>query len=162
MVNKKEKSNFFKMTKRPNLDERLLINFFDKTKYRAIIFNENGEQVGTVKLDRSKQGFKFKDGQYNIKWDCKTHLKRENFFHKFKYFMYIFNNPDPIEFDNEKNNFQTIFNAEQYNVMLETDIARKLNNLVGGLGQFLTGKNILIMLGVGAVAYYFLSGGTLM
>lgn len=158
---KYEDGNFFKITKRPNLDERLLVNFFDKKKYRAIIYNSDGEQIATLNLNRAKSTFEFNGGTYNIKWDCKTFFFRANFFNKYKYFFYTLGNPDPIEYDKENNNFKTNFNADQYSVMLKTKIAKDLNNIGKGISNLLTPKNLIIGLGILVVVYYFMSGGSL-
>lgn len=140
-----------------NLQERILYNFFDNTKYRAVIYNKNYEQIAIIKLDRKNKTFKFNNGSYNVDYTQKTYFKRSNILNNFKYFYYREDLCDPITFNANDQEFS----PELFNNMLETKVIRDLNNVNNKFSDLLTPKNILIGLGVIAVGYYFLSGGTL-
>jgi len=157
----KKKSKKVNDKNKSNLLDKKNVNYFDKKKYRAILYNESGEEVAIVKLKKNERVFYYNDGCYNVKFDNETSLVRKNFFNTYKYFYYQNGNPDPIVFNRVNNNFETKFDAKTYNIMMKTKIANDLNNLSNPLSALFTPRNMIIGVIVLAAIGYFLSGGTI-
>jgi hypothetical protein len=132
---------------------------FFKRKYFAIIFDDNGDFVNCIRFKQKDSTIKFEKRQYNIILDKASHFNRKGLFHDKRFFFYNLNNPNPILINKK---IEPIFSSKLYNIMLETKVATDLNNLAdGGLGQYLTPRNIIIGIIVIGVIIYFTSGGTL-
>lgn len=157
---KKKDSTIIKKenTIKNNIDEKVLINFLDSKKYYAIIYNTNGEQIGLYKLKRDMKNFTFNDKTYIVDFNHDTSFTRSSFWKKHKYFYYNVNNTSPISFSDITN---PKFDTELLNIMLNTKVAKDLNNLSNPLSALLTPKNILIGLAVIGALIYFGNGGTI-
>ena len=125
--------------------------------YKAVFFDDRGEQVGTKKFDRKDAHFKYNDGAYNIAIKESTMFEVKGFFFDKRYFQYNLNDPNPILLDKKR---EPIINARLYNINLETKVARELNDLdKSDFERLFTFKNIIIVLAILGAVYYFASGG---
>ena len=157
MVKKKRKKILGVRLK--NLDERILVNILDKKKYRAIIFNNNGEQIATLPIKRDAKTFTWNKKTYITDFENNTYFKRNNFFKTFKYFFYNINEPKPINLNGLGN---PKFDTELFNTLLETKVVNDLNSANRkGLSELLTPKNVIIGIILLVIGYYFLNGGTI-
>lgn len=130
--------------------------------YYAKFFDERGEYITDKIFRKYNETFKFKNRRYNIE------LKEGSYYEvssiplllKKRYYFYNLSNSNPIKLDKKG---EPIINPNIYNTIIESEEAKKLNNLhKGTLMNFLSEpKNIIILVIICAVGYYFLKGGTL-
>ena len=138
MVKKKRKKILGVRLK--NLDERILVNILDKKKYRAIIFNNNGEQIATLPIKRDVKTFTWNKKTYITDFENNTYFKRNNFFKTFKYFFYNINEPKPINLNGLGN---TKFDTELFNTLLETKVVNDLNSFSDDMNGYIEKPNIV-------------------
>lgn len=128
---------------------------------RALFFDENGDYLGSKTFKRSEKIFKYKKNSYNIdlKYSSFRNINVIPILWDRKDYYYNIGNSNPVLIDKKS---EPIINPELYNIMLETKVARDLNDLSRkGLADFLTPRNILIGLIVVGAIIYFASGGSL-
>lgn len=131
----------------------------DWCKHKALFFDRQGHYVGIKKVRWYEESFAFKDRLYNFLPDKASYFKLKFWFSSVKYYMYNYDDPNPICLDGEN---KPVLHPEAYKRILETDLIKKLNDLPNqGLLSFLLQPKVLITLIViiGAV-WYFASGGT--
>jgi len=159
-----KKTNIKKRSvKKPiNFQEKILSNLLDSTKYRAIIYEDNGDQIAIVPIKRHDKKFNWNGRSYITDFEVGTGAKIKSVFSKYKYFYYNVNNPFPMCFNKENNNIETpAFDTESLDIMLETKVIKDLNNVNKKLFANLDMKTVLIILGIIVAGIYFLKGGTL-
>lgn len=144
--------------KRENLQNKLFVNLFDKKKYRAIIFNSNGEQIAIINIKRDEKTFKWNGKTYKTDFEAKTYLKRSNLFNDFKYFLYQIDNPFPLEFKTF-NKIDTKIKTDELNALLETKVLFDLNKLDNPLSKLFSTKGLIGLAIGGIILYIILSGG---
>lgn len=139
-----------------NLEDNKYINYFDKTKYRAIIYNNNGEQIAVIKLNRKENRFRWNNKSYNVDYNHKSFFMRKTFFKKYKYFFYTTESADQLDLSISE---KIQFNSELYDIMLETKVAKDLNNLNNNWLKNLDFKTVAIAVIIIAGLLYFVSNG---
>lgn len=141
------------------------------SRHIAVFRDSTGHQVGTKIFDiswfsssigLSKKYFFYKDKAYNIKPSLSsridTTLFRKLLFDDY-FYIYDINNPDPIEFLN--GGFCPIMNPEDYKQRLESNLVDALNR--AGRGKFqINWKWIIALIVIALIAYYFISGGSIL
>lgn len=129
--------------------------------FYAKFFDEKGDFIGNKKFNKFDSSFKFKKRRYNIERQKGSYYETSSIpFILFKrFYIYNINNSNPIKLDKKS---EPIIEPEIYNTIIESEEAKKLNNLhnKGFLAQ-LDFKIVLIALGIIAVGIYFLRGGTI-
>lgn len=127
--------------------------------YKAWFWNEAGifEDSRTItKKERNEGRFK-KDKKIYI-YDSNASYKDSKFipFIKKRFFFYNIKEIKPINMKTEK---VSAIEPELLHVMLETEVAKQLNNVdKKGLKDLFTGRNILIGI-VGIIAFIFIMNG---
>lgn len=125
-------------------------------KEYALMKDDNGLDIATIKLNKLENKFVWKGKAYNIKrndvWNFKT---RGMLVHKIYYF-YNINNPNPMSFNKNSKNFEPIISPDLYNRMLENEILIKLNTLSK---PPINWKMVLIIAGIAVAAYLFYQYG---
>lgn len=128
--------------------------------YAGWFFNEKGEYDGIKGLSKNNKDLIYKKGRYfinlsasYIEWTVIPFLWK-----KIRYF-YNVNNSHPITLDKRA---EPPISPELFDVMMETKLARDLNNLSkSGLGELLTPRNIIIAIVVVGIIIYLATGGSL-
>lgn len=128
--------------------------------YRGQFFDENGKHAGKKGFNRFKKWFKFKDGAYNIVLGA-SYIEDHPIplLWKRRTYYYPLDDSNPVTIDGKP---KPAFTPQLYDINLETEVAKQLNDLQKkGLSDLLTGKNLMIV-GAGIlIAIYFLKGGTI-
>lgn len=133
--------------------------FSDYCSHYGVFFDDLGYYVGRVKLDYKERKFYYKDRAFNFKPKESSFFKYATLFRTKKYYFYNINNPDPILIDKK---VEPIMDAGVYKTILDSDLVKKLNPKSNNLLDFIGGwKGLILLLVVGAVIYYFASGGSL-
>jgi len=133
---------------------------FFKKSHIALLFDDRGELLAKKSFRRKDDFFTY-DGErkFNIILQNTTAFEKFGILWNTKYYFYNINNPNPLVLNKK---LEPILNSKIYNVMLETKVARDLNDLTKStLSQLMTPKNIIIVLAILGAVYYFSSGGTL-
>lgn len=121
---------------------------------KAKMFDDKGEFVENVLFSAKETTFKYRKGSYVIDLNCPSYFDDTNYLWDTRYFFYNIGNPSPKILSKKE---QPIINADVFNVIMETDIMRKLNELSkDGLQKYLTFRNIIIVVG-GILVYYYIS-----
>lgn len=141
--------------KKENLQNKLFVNFFDTIKYRAIIYNNRGEQLAIIPINRNEKSFKWKNRRFLLDFNHDTSFNRKNIFSKFKYFIYNINHSSPISFKDIKN---PKFDTEALNLLLETKVLVDLNTPKNKIPDWLNFKTLMIIAVIGGIAYYLIGG----
>jgi hypothetical protein len=137
-------------------DASCQMNLTGITLYRAMLYDDAGEHVTTVKFKRNDKTFTHKKRTYNIMLDKATQFTEENLLFEKRFFQYNINNPNPFLLNKKA---EPIVDAEVYKIQLETKILKDLNDLSkGGLAALLTPRNIIIGLIVIGVLVYLSTG----
>lgn len=132
---------------------------FRKVKYFAIIFDDDGYYVKTIKINKSSKTFKDKINRYNIDILNGSYSVEKRLFFDRKYYYYNQNDPNPLRIDKKS---IPILSPELYNIELETHVARQLNNFGRNkLLALLTPRNLIILGIIIVVGVFFLKGGKL-
>jgi hypothetical protein len=122
------------------------------TLYKAWFFDDGGKYVDTKWFPKHIEHFKYKDKSFIFKSDNPTYIEEKGLFWNTRFYLYPLNNPAPIVLGKKD---KPIITSTDFNTILESELAKKLNDLShGGLGKFLTMKNIII--GAVAIGVYFL------
>eukprot|EP00919_Chromeraceae_sp_WS-2016_P077768 GHVR01183971.1.p1 GENE.GHVR01183971.1~~GHVR01183971.1.p1 ORF type:complete len:161 (-),score=8.72 GHVR01183971.1:46-528(-) len=143
-----------------------LLNF---PRHSAVFVDSNGDYVGKKVIGRSfgalgqkEKTFDYDGGTYNFIPE-KTSRLNFNFSNRLIFDDYIFvyqlYNPNPISF--KGGHFTPVMDSKSYKSRLTNKLVIDLNKIAQG-GFKINWKYVLIGLVVLAVAYYFLSGGTLL
>jgi len=133
----------------------------DWCKHKALFFDECGRFVGkSKKIKVGNLTFSYKDKSYNFIPEKATYFKLTYWFSTTKFYIYRLDNPNPILLNGVD---KAVINPETYRQILESDLIKKLNevskkNIFAWLMQ---PKVLLVILIIGAIAWYFLSGHTL-
>lgn len=132
-----------------------------RTKHIAILFDDKGEYVDDVSFKRNEDVFTYGKGKdnrkYNIVLDNCTIFERHGYLRNKRYYFYNINNPMPFILNKKT---EPYFNSKLYNIMLETKVARDLNNLVKGVwSELFTARNVIIAIIIIGVIVYFTTGG---
>lgn len=129
--------------------------------FYAKFFDARGDFIGNKRFKKFESTFKYKNRRYNVEMQKGSYYETTTIpFILFKRF-YIYNleDPNPIKLDKKS---KPILEPEIYNTIIESEEAKKLNNLhKKGLLANLDMKTIMIILGIIAGAIYFLQGGTI-
>ena len=131
--------------------------------YYALFFDDKGEFVKFTKFNPHSGYFTHKsgsfEGKYNIDLLKPSVWKYRTFLWDSYYYFYLLHNPDPILINKR---VEPILNPELYHTLLETKVARELNDLAKpDWMKLMTPTNILIAVIAIAVIVYFLTGGTI-
>lgn len=130
--------------------------------YRAKFFDERGNKHGNKSFKKKNSTFKYGSGSYNV--DIQEGSFEEDnpiFFPiwKRKSYFYNINNSNPIKLNAKA---EPPISPELYNINLETEVARKLNDLSNSrFSDLLTPRNIIILLAIIALIYYLKTKGTI-
>lgn len=158
----KYKKRSVKKDIRKNLEEKIFVNYFDTIKYKAIIYNNKGEQIAVVSIKRNEKNFSWDGRTYITNFECTTFFKDRRLFSTHKYFLYNINNPFPLEFntENENNSIYTPdFDTEQLNIMLETKVIKDLNNVNKKLFGNIDIRTLMIIAVIIIGGYYLIKNG---
>jgi hypothetical protein len=124
--------------------------------YFAKMFDEKGEHIKDIQIKKFSKIFNFENKSYNIKLKNSSHFDTKGIFWDRRFFIYNISNPDPIILDKKA---EPKIEPELYNIMLETETAKKLNNLSKkGFKDLLTLKNLLIASAIIVGIYLFSTG----
>ena len=127
--------------------------------FYGVLFDDNGDEFGKKRFKRKEEYFTKNKKSYIIDVKNASYFKKEGFILDKKYFFYNKNNPSPLRLDKK---CEPILNSDSFNSLLETKVIREMNKLdKGTFGDLFTFRNILIVLGVLGVIYYFSTGGTI-
>lgn len=128
--------------------------------YYALFFDDNGEFIKRIKFKRKDRVFTYERKKYNVEIQNATfYPKRFLIFFKSYFYFYNINNPSPLSFEKV---VEPVINPELYNIMLETKVARDLNDLHKDfLGKLLTPRNIFIGIILVIAIIYFAQGGSI-
>lgn len=131
------------------------MGLFGKKRY-ALFYDDKGEFLGRAKYKKWDSLIKVGKRRYNIIKEKATITKIKGLFFDKEYTHYNYNNPNPMLLDKKQ---EPIYNAELYNIQLDTKVMRDLNNLAKkSLAELLTPINILIGLIVIGVIIYLATG----
>jgi hypothetical protein len=124
------------------------------------MFDERGEKHGKKSFKRKDTTFKYGKGSYNIDFQNSTYEEDNPIWlgiWKRRSYFYNTHNSNPIKLDKKA---EPPISPELYNINLETEVAKKLNDLSKGkLADFITARNVLIALAAGGVFWYLKSTG---
>lgn len=129
---------------------------------RIWFFDARGEYFGKKGFSKHQKYVKYSKGAYNISFQDSS-FKEDNplpfGIWKRRTYFYNIDNPNPIKLDKKA---EPLISPELYNVNLETNVAKQLNDLAKkGLMDFINPKTLIILGVLAAVAIYFLQGGKL-
>lgn len=130
--------------------------------YRAFFFDEKADYHGRAKFKKNQSTFKYGKGAYNVDLKNGSYWEDRPLFvplWKRKTYLYPVNSSNPYRLDGKQ---QPPISPELYNINLETEIAKKLNDLSKkGFSEYLTPKNIIIALVLLGGYLYLHSKGTI-
>lgn len=132
----------------------------DWVKHFAIFFDKNGDYVGKKKLKYSEKTFTYKGSQYIFEPRKSSFLHLGFIFNEKKYHIYTLNNPLPQKL---KETLAPVIGAKELKDVLDSDLVQKLNEM-GNRSlwkKLFTIRGLIILLIIGALIYYYASGGTL-
>lgn len=119
----------------------------------AYFYDDKGRFVGKKTFRKTDSLITFQGRKFNVNYNATwTYFNR--WYWDLEVYQYNLNNPDPFLLNKK---CQPLMSSEQYNIQLETKVARDLNDLAKG--NFLANLNwtyILIGLGV-IIALYLLA-----
>lgn len=129
------------------------------TLRKALLFDDSGEHSANKFFSASSKSFQYKDGQYLIKLNNPSVVKLRGFIWDTKYYQYNIGNPEPIQ-NNKTRSMKSALNAEDFNTLLESNVAKQLNllGLKKNLSNLLTPMNIIIACVVVGVIYLAMTG----
>lgn len=124
--------------------------------YYAKIFDENGQFVKNIWFPKFEKTFKYKSKSYNVKTKEASYYDAKGLLWDNRYYIYNISNPDPILLDKKA---EPIIDPEMYNIQLENQTAKKLNDLAKG--SWFKNLDFKTVITIGAVvvgAYLLLTG----
>ena len=125
---------------------------------KAWLFDDRGEYLDKQWYSKHSNTFNYKDKSFIIKHDNPTYLELSGLFFNTRYYFYNVNNPEPIRLG-EKGRLKPIISSTDFNTVLESSVAKRLNDLAkGGLFDGMTVKKALIGLAIIGVAYMAFTG----
>lgn len=128
-------------------------------RYKAKMFNDKGEHIKDKWFSNFAKTFEFKNKAFNIKHKDATFFDTKGFFYDTRYYLYNIDNPDPFKLEKK---VKPVMDSETYNLMLKTNIAKKLNDISkSGFLDFLKEPKNLIMAVVSLILFYLVSTGQL-
>lgn len=149
----------FKKTLEEKREGTLFRPFTDFCSHYALFYDDNGVYVGKKRVPYRKRHFAFKERMYNFLPDDSSFFKYRSLMSTKKFYYYNINNPMPFRL---KKTAEPVVDASTYKSILDSDLVKKLNPKKSNLLDLIGGwKGLVILLIVGAVVYYFASGGSL-
>jgi len=132
----------------------------DIKKYYALIFDKKGNYLKKIKINRKDSTFKYGNKRYNIILNDVSWFKRKTILFNHYYYFYNINNPMPL---NILSNIEPVMDSELYNIMLDTKVAKDLNNLPFSFNMDMlkNPKIIFIIIIIVIAIIYFSTGGQL-
>jgi len=131
-------------------------------KEKAIFIDDNGYPIGSCKMNKRENKFKYKDKTYNVSRVVAHRFNDKGLiFHHHNYF-YNINNSNPLTFNKSENSqaFEPVIEPELYTKLLEAEVLIRLNSVKTDFGKFFTVKNVIIAMAViGVLIYMFNKGG---
>ena len=124
----------------------------------AIIYGENGEHITTIKINKKKTEFEFREQTYITDRKNVKPFVKNGFLTDKKYYNYNIDNPFPILMD-KKN--ESLINPKQLNIMLETKVLQDLNKIDKGFFGNIKPIHIIIGIVVIIILYYLATGGSI-
>ena len=133
------------------------------TTYVAKFFDARGDFVGTKNFDRTEKSFHYKEGRYLI--DLRASEEDINVFpfpfgwiwEKRKFF-YNIKFPEPYTLNVRNDDVTPKFDPKVFDAIFENKLAEEVNKVDKGLFSWLNLKTLLIIVVIGIIAYYILSG----
>ena len=128
-------------------------------QYYGKFFDSSGQFIGNKKFKRTDGTFKYKNRRYNIKLQDSSYYEVQAipFILKKRYYFYNLELSDPILMDKQS---KPVIEPELYNLMIETEQAKKLNDLnKSGLLKFLKPEILIGLLVALGLIIYFAQGG---
>lgn len=128
-------------------------------KRYGVLYDNRGEELKKIRFKANDTTFKYKERQFNIEENKLSVFKIKGLLFDYYYYFYNIDCPSGFLFDKRKS---VIIDSETYNIMLETKLAKQLNDLSKfNLSDYITFTNIVIVCAVIGVIWYFASGGTI-
>lgn len=130
-------------------------------QYFGKFFDNKGEFLGNGKFKKYDTNFKFKQKRFNVEMQNGSYYEVTTIplILKKRYYFYNIDSPNPIKLDKKA---EPILNSDLYNSIIESEEAKKLNNIGRkSIMDFLEPKYIIAILVIIAVGVYFLRGGSL-
>lgn len=121
----------------------------------AIFYDDKGEQIARKGFSKTANTITYGNRSFNVFHDKASTTLIKRWYWNVEQYHYNINNPNPFMLNKK---CEPILDSENYNIQLNTKVARDLNDL-SKKGFNLDLKTILIGLGIIAVAYLLLSGG---
>lgn len=131
------------------------------TTYKAVFYDDKGEQIKVVKFNPRKDNFKISNMNKSFLVDLKNGSKfvKTGWVKDIRYYFYPIKSPHPLSFSNKSS--KLILDSDMFNTQLESKVARDLNRLSDNtLTDLLTTKNIIIG-SIVLFAVYLLATGKL-
>lgn len=122
---------------------------------KAMIFDKRGEFLAFQWFSKHAKTFSWKDNAFIVNFECPTFVDFKGLLWDTRYYFYNREHPNPI---NHEHNRKVILSPDELNIMLETNTAKKLNDLQKK-GLQLNVKMIIIILAILGVGWYLISGG---
>lgn len=131
----------------------------DWCQHFAVFFDDNGIYLGKKRIKWTNYHFSWRGKTFNFLPADATFFKDSRFFSTRKFYPYNINDPNPLLLNKK---CQPVIRSDVYKTILDSDLVTKLNpkklNIIEMLGGW---KVIIAILIIGAVIYYFASGGTI-
>lgn len=127
--------------------------------YKAKMFNDKGEFVKHIWFPIYAKNFQWKDKAYLIDIKNASYDDKKGLLWDTRYFYYNISNIMPLILNK---NIDSKITPELINIMLKTEIAKKLNDTnKTGVFAFLSKPKNLLIIGIIIVVIYLLSTGKL-
>lgn len=128
-------------------------SLLDYTKHYAVFYDDNGNYHGRKRIKKDSSVFSYCGRSYVFRPFHSTFFKDTGMIWKTRYYHYHVNNPEPLII---KQNYKPFMTASQFNIVIETDALKKLNDLANEslLSKIFTAKNIIIGLIAIAIIYF--------
>lgn len=129
----------------------------DWCSHVAVFFDDSGLFLGKKKIKWKEKFFTWNGRAYNFLPEQSSHFKIIRILRSTKYYLYNVNDAMPLILDKK---LEPVVDNSAYKSILESDLVKKLNPKKNSLLEFLASwKGVLFLIVVGALIYYFASGG---
>lgn len=126
------------------------------TKRIGAFYDDKGEYIGKKGFSKTDKSFDFAQGSFNVVPEKVTYTEVKRWYWDVHIYHYNINNPNPFNFSKK---VEPIMDAELYNIMLKTKIARDLNDLAkGNRWDWLNFKTIAIAAVIIGILYALFQG----
>jgi hypothetical protein len=122
----------------------------------ANFFDEKGDFIKRIHIDQFQPIFNFRKKAYNVIKEA-SYIDLGGILWDKRFYFYKIDNTNPIKFDKK---VEPILEPELYNILLETETAKKLNDSHKKFN--IDFKMILIILAVLGIGYYIIKNGGIM